>query len=109
MRMRPWISFFCFRDFGAQVALDVQHLLGRLHILLPGKGQGDGLRAAVKDGRAQILLDLLDRLRERGLGDEQLLAGGGDGALVHDGHDIADVLEIQDNRSFFADSPAEYK
>ena len=88
-------------DFGghlgelrAQIPLDVQHLLRRIHVLVAGVGQGDGVRAAVKDGRAQILLDLLDRLGEGGLGDVELLAGGGDGALAKDGQHILNVLHV---------------
>ena len=59
--------------------------------------QGDGVGGAVEDGRAQILLDELDRLRKRGLRDEQLFARRGDRALGQDGQHVVDMLKIQGN------------
>ena len=84
-----------FGDFAAQVALDIQHLLRGVDVLLAGEGQGDGIGAAVENCRAQILLDLLDRLGERRLGNEQSLAGRGDGAFTKDGQNIMYVFRIR--------------
>ena len=66
---------FCLGDFGAQVVVDIQNGLGSLDIAFSRVGQRDGIGAAVENGCAQILLDLLDRLGERRLGDKQLFAG----------------------------------
>ena len=74
--------FLGFGDFRAEVAVDIQNGLRRLDVALPGVRQGDGVGRAVEDGRAQILLDELDRLRKRGLRDEQLFARRGDRASV---------------------------
>ena len=87
------------RDARAQVAVDVHHLMGRVYVLLPGIGQGDGVGRAVKDRRTQVLLDLLERLGERGLGDVELFARRGDGALAQDGEDVLHMLEIHRNPS----------
>ena len=54
--------FSWFRRFPAEVAVDIQNGLCRLDVALPGVRQGDGIGGAVEDGRAQILLDELDRL-----------------------------------------------
>ena len=89
--------FLGFGDFRVEVAVDIQNGLRRLDVALPGVRQGDGIGGAVEDGRAQILLDELDRLRKRGLRDEQLFARRGDRALGQDGQHVVDMLKIQEN------------
>lgn len=50
---------------------DLQKAARGLHIDLPGRGERDGRCAALKDGRAELLLDLPNLLGERRLGDEE--------------------------------------
>ena len=64
---------------------DLQKAARGLHIDLPGRGERDGRCAALKDGRAELLLDLPNLLGERRLGDKERFCRGGEAAFADNG------------------------
>ncbi len=64
---------------------DLQKAARGLHIDLPGRRERDGRCAALKDGRAELLLNLANLVGERRLGNKERFRGCGKAALAHDG------------------------
>ena len=76
---------------------DLQKAARGLHIDLPGRGERDGRCAALKDGRAELLLDLPNLLGERRLGDEERFGRRGEAAFARDGEHELSVSGIHEH------------
>jgi hypothetical protein len=57
-------------------------------------GERDAARGAVDEGDAEFLFDLDDVLGQRGLGHAQALRGRRKRALLRDGDEIAQLLDV---------------
>ena len=71
----------------------LQHLLRLLDDALADRRHRDLALAALEEARAQLLLELLDRDRKRGLAHEAALRGAAEAALVRDGDDVAKLAQ----------------
>ena len=74
---------------------------GRLVVQeLSGGGQADVAGGAGEEGGAELLLELADGLRERGLGDVEALGGPAEVAGLRDGGEVAKVSQLHGRPSF---------
>ncbi|MCY1547882.1 hypothetical protein D9M68_839620 [compost metagenome] len=65
----------------------------------PGVGQLERARVALEQLHAQVILQLLDLARQRGLGDMQPLGRAGEVAFLCHGHEVTQVPQFHDYTS----------
>ena len=69
---------------------DLQKAARGLHVDLPGGRERNGRGAPLKDGLAELLLDLPNLLGERRLGDKERFCRGGEAAFADNGeHELS--------------------
>ncbi len=88
----------------ADLALGLDHGARLLEERSPCVGQPYPLGVAFEQLQAELALELGDRLRERRLGDEQLLCGTRDLTLVCDGDEVAQLVGLQGHPGALTDS-----
>ena len=71
----------------------LQHLLRLLDDALADRRHRDLALAALEEPRAELLLELLDRDRQRRLAHEAALRGAAEAPLVRDGDDVAKLVQ----------------
>src|SRR5690242_1779874 len=62
---------------------------------LAGRGEGYPLRGALDELHAEVVLELLELRRERGLADEAAFGRAPEVARIGQGDEVAEVLEFQ--------------
>ena len=82
-----------------EVLRGLQQHPGVIHGPAPHLVEHDAVPAAVKERDPQLRLQPLHGAAQHGLGDMQLLRGGGERPAVRDGDKLLDLLQFQHSRS----------